>query len=540
MSVSTQREASEKGAFLHWLDPVAPCGMAGHLRPAIFLVLLAALIFLFLMPLFEAPFERDQGTYATIARGWMHGALPYRDLWDNKGPLLFLWYVASFSWLGETIVAPRVAAALAAALCVPFVWAAARKLFGRKEAAIAAILFALSFANIYLQVTANAEAFMLFPLTAGFWAFVMGTKKHGSLWFLLAGVLTSLAVFTRQSAILMFAGYGVWQAVIFLRHPEERRRQAAAIIALIGGGVLGALPFVAYFARHGALYDLWFAMFGFNVSWVAEQSFWLKFVPPLFIEPGPLIGGLIFWIMAVVGIWKLWKRNDRDAWLVISFLAVSEAAAQTMGKGSAHYSIQLLPGAAIAAAFGLPRMMEWWGSGRRFLRAGLAGAAGVTVAAILFVYAKPTAEERFIAQYTFRDYADDAIGAPAIAMAIASKSAPGDFIYEWGRSSQIYFLADRQPGSHWFYNRPYEVNPSMITDVMADLRKRKPEVIFDTDADIPPPPELASYIRKNYHYAGQVNYAKLYKLKQTGAVSPNSNFFDTTHPPPHSSAMPHD
>lgn len=499
------------GELLRWLDPVVPRNLAERLRTAIFLILLAILIFVFLMPLFEAPLERDQGTYATIARGWMNGALPYRDLWDNKGPLLFLWYVASFAWLGENIVAPRVAAAIAAGLSMCFVWAAARRLFGRKDAALTAMLFALSFANLYLQVNANAEVFMLLPLVAGFWALVIGMKKKGGLWFLLAGIFTSLAVFTRQSAIWTFVGYGAWLAVICLRRPEERKRQVVAIAALTAGGVLGALPFVIYFAMRGALYDLWFAMFAFNISWGVEQSFWLKLVPPLFIEPGPLAGGLIFWIAAVVGLWELWKRNDRNAWLVISFLAVSEAAAQTMGKGSAHYSIQLLPGAAMAAAFGLPHVLECWKSGRRSMRIWLAAAGVVTVAAILFALVRPTAEDRFRVQYTFRDYADDAIGAPAIAKAVASKSAPGECIYEWGRSSQIYFLADRQPCSRWFYNRPYEVNKSMIAEVIADLRKRKPALILDT-ADIPAPPELVKFMSENYRYAGQVEYAKLYEL----------------------------
>jgi hypothetical protein len=352
---------------------------------------------------------------------------------------------------------------------------------------------------------------MLLPLTAGFWAFVMGTKKNGGVWFLFAGILTSLAVFTRQSAIWTFVGFGIWLAAICLRHPEERKRQLWAIASLTAGGVLGALPFIVYFAKQGALYDLWFAMFGFNVGWIAEQSFWLKLVPPLFIEPGPLVGGLLFWIIAAVGFWELWKRKNRDAWLVISLIAVSEAAAQTMGKGSAHYSIQLLPGAAIAAAFGLPRMIEWWKSGGRWLRAGFVAAGVVTVAAILFAYAKPTAEDRFIVQYTFRDYAEDAIGAQEIAKAVASNSAPGECVYEWGRSSQIYFLANRKPCSRWFYNRPYEVNKSMIAEVMSDLQKRKPAVLFDT-ADIPLPLELAQFISKNYRYAGQVKYAKLYKL----------------------------
>jgi 4-amino-4-deoxy-L-arabinose transferase-like glycosyltransferase len=481
-----------------------------RLRPILLLIFLAILIFLFLMPLFHAPFERDQGTYATIARGWMNGHLPYRDLWDNKGPLLFVWYIASFAWLGESTLAPHLMAAFAAALSLPFVWAAAGRLFGRRTAAWAATLYALSFSNLYLQVTANAEVFMLLPLAAGFWAFTLGTGKERSGWFLLAGFFTALAVFTRQSAILAFAGYAAWLAGIWLCRPLERRAQVRAMAVLTAGGILGALPFVAYFAAHGALYDLWFAMFGFNVSWVAEQSFWLKLVPPLFIEPGPLAGGLIFWILAVVGAWVLWKRRSRQSWLVLTFLVFSEAAAQIMGKGSAHYSIQLLPAAAIAGALGVDPVIAWWRKGSRAVRAGFAAAALLTMASLLFAYTRSTAQDRFEVQYTFRDYAENAIDAPAIAQAVASQSRPGECVYEWGRSSQIYFLADRQPCSNWFYNRPYEVNRAMITEVMADLRAQTPAVIFDTEADIPLPVELARFVKEKYRYAGRVKYARLF------------------------------
>jgi hypothetical protein len=141
----------------------------------------------------------------------------------------------------------------------------------------------------------------------------------------------------------------------------------------------------------------------------------------------------------------------------------------------------------------------------------------VTAATVLFAYTRPTAESRFAVQYTFRDYADDAIGAPAIAKAVAQRSNRGECVYEWGRSSQIYFLADRQPCSRWFYDRPYKSYPPMISEVMEDLRKREPAVLMIT-GEIPPPPELSKFISENYRYAGQVKYAQLYEPKGNSAI----------------------
>ena len=148
-------------------------------------------------------------------------------------------------------------------------------------------------------------------------------------------------------------------------------------------------------------------------------------------------------------------------------------------------------------------------------------AGTITLVALFFAYAKPTAESRFIVQYTFRDYAQDAIDAPAIAKVVAAKSVTGECVYEWGRSSQIYFLADRQPCSRWFYDRSSESNLSVITEVVTDLRKRKPGIIMVTSATAPPP-ELSALINEDYRYIGQVNYAKLYQPLHDGLTIDHS------------------
>ncbi|MDO8611744.1 MAG: glycosyltransferase family 39 protein, partial [Dehalococcoidia bacterium] len=445
----------------------------------------------------------------------------YRDLWDNKGPLLFLWYAASFASLGESVVAPRLFAALAAGLSVPFVWATARTLIDRRLAALAAALFARSFLNIYFQVTANAEVFMLLPLTAGLWAFALGARSQSPWPFLAAGVLTSLAVFTRQSALWTLIGYGVWLAVPFLRHREERQQLLRAGIALAAGAALAAVPFVVYFAAHGALYDLWYAMFAFNWAWAGEFPLYMKLVPPLLGNPVPLVGGLVFWTLAAIGVWRLVLRGDRSAWLILSFLIFSEAAVQTLGKVSPHYSVQLMPGAAIAGAVGFAYAWERWREGWRLPATAVVVAASVTAGAAVFAYAQPTPADRFEVQYTYRDYAKDAIVAPEIASAVEEMTRPGDYIYEWGKESEIYFLAGRQPASRWLHNRVYSVDRSIIDEVIGDLEEKRPALILLTleEDDLAsggyrPPAELAAYLDDHYRFADRVEYADLFQREE--------------------------
>ena len=485
------------------------------------LAALAALPVLLLMPLFDAPFERDQGVYATIARGWLGGDVPYRDLWDNKGPLLFLWFMAAFRWLGETLVGPRLLAALAASATVPFVWASGLTLLGRRQALLATLLFATSFANLFLQANANAEIFMLLPMTAGFWAFAQGARGGNPAWFAAAGVLTALAILTKQSAVWALAGYGLWLAVLALRNPGERRHHLKAMSLLMLGTALGFAPFAAYFYHHDALYDFWYATFGYNFFFAGQLPFFLKLIPPMLQDPLPLLGGAALWFLALLGALHLWRRGDRVAWLILLFFLFAEIAAQSLGKNSPHYNVQLLPAAALAGSIGLQVVIERWRSGERRLGRVLLACLALTVAASAFVYAWPTPKERFIAQYAFTDYASDSVQAQDIAERVAALTEPGDYIYDFGRQSEIYFLADRQPASRWLHNRPYQVDPSIMEEILRDLELRRPALIlltFECDrvsrefpgCEAGPPPELKSYLDRHYRHVGRLHYAEFY------------------------------
>src|SRR3989337_3458867 len=101
MAGTSELAPQEREGWLSQLDPLTARGLKARLLSIAALLALSALPLLFLAPMLNAPFEPDEGVYATIARGWRAGAIPYRDLWDNKGPLLFLWYVAPFASLAE-------------------------------------------------------------------------------------------------------------------------------------------------------------------------------------------------------------------------------------------------------------------------------------------------------------------------------------------------------------------------------------------------------------------------------------------------------
>src|SRR2546423_1501689 len=53
-------------------------------------------------------FGRDQGIYAMVGDGIVHGKMPYRDLWDFKPPGIFLVYALAQVLFGHSMLAIRI------------------------------------------------------------------------------------------------------------------------------------------------------------------------------------------------------------------------------------------------------------------------------------------------------------------------------------------------------------------------------------------------------------------------------------------------
>lgn len=67
------------------------------------LCLVLALVFVSLFSYGTSPFytnhaSSDSAMFQVIGRGWAEGRLPYADLWDSKGPLIFFINAVGF-WL---------------------------------------------------------------------------------------------------------------------------------------------------------------------------------------------------------------------------------------------------------------------------------------------------------------------------------------------------------------------------------------------------------------------------------------------------------
>jgi hypothetical protein len=373
------------------------------------------------------PLTPDEAVYRIVSTGMVHGQWPYRDLFDHKPPLAYVWYLPSA--LGGSIEFQRALAALMLAATVPIFAAIAHRWLTGRAATFSVIAFALMLANPGLSVRGNLEAFALLPLIA---ALAVPSP-------IAAGGLLAIAIMTKPTALL-------FAPMLWLIWKRDAWKSAVGAIVLCAAV---SAPFAPIWR------DYLTANIAFNIDYGrAAGGHDLR---SLLTIPAPvLIGSLPLWCAAVAGL--AGRYNAR----LLLLAACGLAATKLSGQQFAHYYVLLLPGAALLAGRGL----DWAMSYR-------AGQAAIAVGALLAVAPICIGFPSLV-----RDY--DRSRHPLAAAQAAIDATPGE-TYVLAGHAQPYVHAGRVPQRRFFFSVPLAVRPAWGEDVRRDLAACPPPVLITSN-----------------------------------------------------------
>lgn len=173
--------------------------------------LLILVIFLRLPSLFEPFTYGDEGVYLTLGQALRRGLIWYRDIHDNKPPMLYL-----LAALAGDFVTYRLILFIWSLITIFVFYKLSQLLFPKNQRAV--IVSTTGFAILSSLHTfegniANAENFMLLPIITGFFVILKSIDKtvinhkfvkNFGIWFLV-GVLFSLATLFKVPAAFDFA-----------------------------------------------------------------------------------------------------------------------------------------------------------------------------------------------------------------------------------------------------------------------------------------------------------------------------------------------
>ena len=281
----------------------------------------------------------DSALFQAVGKLWADGMLPYRDIFDHKGPLLF-W----IQRLAYGFANPRMAlyvlesTFVSVSLCLGY--ATLRRKMSRPSAFLGGVLmliFWLPLMEYGNLCETYSMPFLMIPLYLQLKFLYSGSKKHPLPYAFIYGLCFGANLMIRPNNGLLTA---LVTFVIAIELPI--RRQWTNLLQngfwLIAGVLIPVVPFVAYFAWHGALQEMIYATWTFNL--IYAESLELELVMQnlrnvlFFITPALLF----LFLTGVCVLRKRWRLA-----LIHLLSAVGTLYITLSGIGYTHYFMLHVP-----------------------------------------------------------------------------------------------------------------------------------------------------------------------------------------------------
>jgi len=476
-----------------------------------FIILLLSIVFIFRLPsLFEPYWYGDENIYLAIGVALRKGYLLYRDIFDNKPPLIYLlgalvngkifWYrlLLSASLLFSTYYYYKLSA-----------------LFFKTEkikTKISTLLFVFLTTTRMLEGNIpNAELFILLPSILGLYLFFK--KKEGIYSYWLIGLLFSAGFLFKVPAVFDFLALLVFSVLFFEKKLINLSKKD---LSLCLGYVLPIGLIGLFFFVKGSFGDFFSAsflqMFGYLGSWKAgSHSFSL-----LGLIKSELVLKAFFTFLTVFLFWL--KRNSIPK--LLSFLSIwlvfSLFGATLSGRPYPHYLVQtILPFCLLTA----------WTIGLRPKKLWLipAGMVGLLIFSLIYY--------RFWWYPTFpyyRNFLSFAVGKktktqyfeffnprlPVIYQAaefVAANSVLGDKIFVWADEPAFYLLSQRLPSTAYLV--AYHIKDlSLKSKAISQIQKGNSKIVV-IDRDMDKFPQLEIILSEDYFKIEEIENFMIFRRK---------------------------
>lgn len=480
-------------------------------------------------PFFNEPFARDEGFYAAATQGMLHGQVPYRDFFDNKPPLIYGWYALSFLLFGETVWAPRVLVSLLISLATLCIYFNGRMIYSHRGGVVAATAFALSIGITKFEINANTEFFMLLPMTAGLLAYNKARQTDNGWLYLAAGVAGGVTILTKTIYVLpmvfLFC-FAVWTSRrkgdrYAILTPSAWGRPALMIVGSLLALAVVSVPIILA----GAFGDMVEALTYYSFIYsgdapLAGRVLALTF-SPLFIA---LVAGP--WLLvAILGAVVMLRGEQRQAGILLSgWYIAGLVSIFVVGRYYTHYYAAVLPAMALLIPPGFDWVAERWRTrlGNFLVLVVLPLSLMTPLSFSINTYMQPDPAARHDAKFGLDRETSWEFQSLALGQWLKDHTSPGDYIYDFGFESQIYFYADRTSPTRFYFDHAFGLDEKYEREAIAELSENPPLYVVDSARY-----EGASAINyysypvhkwvvQNYDYVGKIYFADIWRLK--GAV----------------------
>lgn len=471
--------------------------------------ILALVLVLRIPSFFEPYYYGDEMVYLTLGQGVRQGLTLYKDLHDNKPPLLY-WTAAvagNLFWFKVILAAWSI-------ITIILFFKLSKKLFEKNILAqkVSTFIFALLTTLPLLEgLTINSELFMIgFTILA---LVILLSENLNSKKIFFAGILLGLGTLFKVPAafdapVIVFywiitKGFGKWKEIL------------KDTLILVAGFAAPILLTVVYYFAKGALGDYIRAAFLQNIGYLSSfrpsdvQKPFLVRNAPLLIRAAVVVGGSV----AVY----LFKNKLSKNFILFTVWTLFALFAITLSERPyPHYFIQVVA----PLSFFLSMLFAEKSFEQSLTIIPLALTFFVPVYYKFWIYPTTTYYIRFInfasgkisKNEYLNEFDSNTVRNYKIADFLAGSSTPTDRVFIWDPASPtIYALSRRLPPVK--YVVPYHVHDySSTKDVAKALFQNPPRFIILTAGN--PYPEISPLISGQYLLIQQIDGANIYVRRE--------------------------
>ena len=257
----------------------------------------------------------DVHCFLTIGRGIKHGLVPYRDLYEQKGPLLYV-IVALATYISETSFAPLFVTEILAFSM--FIYQSMKTVFLWTENKIvyvtAPFVYMTIIASRAFDYGFSAEELCM-PFLAWTLQIILMRMRNKSVLrksdYLTIGSCAAVSFWTKYVFCGYFAGLACIVALWYLSRKQGKEIIRAVLWAMIGFAVL-TCPIMGWYAAKGGIKDLFKAYFYNNIMVYSEgrdlAAFLRQFANMLFRQ------NTAWFILGMMGIIALLAGIKNNKW----------------------------------------------------------------------------------------------------------------------------------------------------------------------------------------------------------------------------------
>lgn len=212
----------------------------------------------------------DGAVYNLIGKSWIEGLVPYKDIFEHKGPIAF------FVFMIGNLISEHWGIYFLQCICLSISLIYSYKIGKLFSSVWGGILASLGSAIYFIAVIDEGgllEEFNL-PLLMISCYLVMKYAissckqiKHPWKYAVIYGATFGVSLGLRVTNAIAICAF-VLCITIFLLYKREYTNLLHNIAAFLLGFAIIALPFIIYFAYHGALYDMLYGTILFNLDYV--------------------------------------------------------------------------------------------------------------------------------------------------------------------------------------------------------------------------------------------------------------------------------